>query len=176
MDNRGVTMDGTATATGALNGTLEERDGRFLLRFERRLPHPPEAVWQALTEPNLLAAWFPQDVTYDGERGVGGWLWFSWREGDDPPFGGEILAYDPPRLFEYTWEDETLRFELRPDGDDGTLLVFTDAMDDRDRAARNAAGWHACLDALATLLAGQSPASPKEHAADIRGGYAARFA
>ena len=52
-------MEGTATTTGTRDGTLEERDGRFVLRFERRLPHPPEEVWRALTEPDRMAAWFP---------------------------------------------------------------------------------------------------------------------
>jgi len=30
-------------------------DGTLTLRFERRLAHPPEAVWAALTEPALEA-------------------------------------------------------------------------------------------------------------------------
>jgi len=170
-------MDRTATITSVSDGTLEERDGRFFVRFERRLPHPPEVVWNALTEPDRLAAWFPQNVAYEGERAPGGKLRFSWPESDDPPFGGEILAYDPPRLLEYTWEDETLRWELRPDGEGGTVLVLADAMDDRDRAARNAAGWHACLDALAALLEGRPLArSSQERSVELREGYAARFA
>lgn len=160
-----------------MDGTLEERDGRVVLRFERRLNHPPERVWRALTEPDRLAAWFPQDVEFGGARAVGGTLRFVWRDGDDPPFAGQITAFDPPSLFEHAWDDETLRWELRPDGEAGRLLVFTDTMDDRARAARNAAGWHACLDALGALLAGRPPArSPREQAGDLREGYAKRFA
>jgi len=157
-----------------MDGTLHEIEGRFVLRFERRLPHPPAAVWRALTEPDQLAAWFPQRVSYEGARAAGGRLRFDWGEGDVPPFAGEILAYDPPRLLEYTWDDETLRWELRPDGAGGCLLIFSDTMDDRDRPVRNAAGWHACLDALADRLAGRArDRSPQERAADLRSRYAA---
>ncbi len=35
------------------------------VRFSRRLPHPPEKVWRALTEAEHLAAWFP--TTVEGE-------------------------------------------------------------------------------------------------------------
>ena len=39
-------------------GTLETVDGRQALRFERRLPHRPERVWRAVTEPAEMARWF----------------------------------------------------------------------------------------------------------------------
>ncbi|UMG93452.1 SRPBCC domain-containing protein [Nocardioides sp. TF02-7] len=39
------------------------RDGdRVGLRFERRLAHPPEKVWRALTESEHLRHWFPADI------------------------------------------------------------------------------------------------------------------
>ena len=38
-------------------GTLERVNGQARLRFTRRLDHPPEAVWRALTEAEDLAAW-----------------------------------------------------------------------------------------------------------------------
>ncbi|MFJ8818393.1 SRPBCC domain-containing protein [Amycolatopsis thermoflava] len=37
-------------------------DGLAALVFERHLKHPPEKVWQALTEPGELATWFPVHV------------------------------------------------------------------------------------------------------------------
>src|SRR5438105_10315698 len=50
-------------------GELERAGDRWLLRFVRRLPHPPEKVWRALTEPEHVAAWFPADI--EGERRSG---------------------------------------------------------------------------------------------------------
>ena len=36
-------------------GVLDHPEGRPALRFTRRLAHPPEKVWRALTEPELIA-------------------------------------------------------------------------------------------------------------------------
>ena len=46
-----------------------------------------------------------------------------------------------------------LRFELHPDGT-GTELVLLDLLDEKGKAARDAAGWHVCLDRLAAHLDG----------------------
>lgn len=46
-----------------MNETLRTVDGRPVLRIERRLQHPPERVWRALTEPAELSRWYPFAVT-----------------------------------------------------------------------------------------------------------------
>jgi len=47
-------------ATDPADGVVEQRDGRTVLRFERRLRHPIERVWAALTEPARLASGSPR--------------------------------------------------------------------------------------------------------------------
>lgn len=146
-------------------GTLGmTEDGRFALRFERRLAHPPEKVWRALTETDRLRAWFVQILDYDR-------LVIDPRPGarlEFPPAPehaglgtghGEVLRADPPYLLEYTWDAETLRWELTPDGP-GCLLVFTDIFPDRGSASALGAGWHAGLDLLQAALDGTPPAPP----------------
>jgi uncharacterized protein YndB with AHSA1/START domain len=68
-------------------GKLEERDGRWQLTFVRRLPHPPEKVWRAITEPDHLDAWFP--TTIEGERAPGAELQFRFREDEGPTLDGK---------------------------------------------------------------------------------------
>jgi uncharacterized protein YndB with AHSA1/START domain len=155
-------------------GQLEQRDGgRWQLRFTRRFTHPPEKVWRALTEPEHLAVWFPTDI--EGERRAGAPLRFVFRRGEGPPVDGEMLAYDPPSLMELRWGDETLRFELRPDGG-GSVLTFVNAFAERGKAARDAAGWHACLDVLAHRLDGRpAPWEPGQRWAEVHPEYVARF-
>jgi uncharacterized protein YndB with AHSA1/START domain len=119
---------------------------RPAVRLERRLPDPPEVVWRALTEREQLRAWFPSDVV--GEWRVGAPLRFPFPpEVSDMTLTGEVLEVDAPRRLAFTWGEETLRFELLPDGD-GTRLVLTDELP-AAHAARNAAGWDTCLDRLA---------------------------
>jgi uncharacterized protein YndB with AHSA1/START domain len=124
---------------------------RWQLTFTRRLAHPPQKVWRALTEPGHVSQWFPADI--EGERATGAKLRFPFREDEGPTMDGEMVLYDEPRVLEMRWGDEGLRFELEPDGD-GCRLTFVNTFDEQGKAARDAAGWHVCLDALACLLDG----------------------
>lgn len=121
------------------------------VRLERDLPDPPEIVWGALTEREQLQEWFPCDVVVeDGEWRVGAAISFPFPpEVIEMTLSGEVLECDPPRQLAFTWGEETLRFELSP-RDGGTHLVLIDELP-AGAAARNAAGWEACLDKLAGL-------------------------
>jgi uncharacterized protein YndB with AHSA1/START domain len=142
-------------------GTVARDGGRITLRYERRYPHPLDAVWSALTESEHLRAWMPCDIV--GERRAGAPielpLWSSIIEHhpiDQPVLTGEIRVWDPPRVFEWTWDTDLLRWELAEDGD-GTRLTFTTRLgfDDDEGAAATAAGYHACLEHLAARLDGR---------------------
>ncbi|MGH2849430.1 MAG: SRPBCC domain-containing protein, partial [Solirubrobacteraceae bacterium] len=80
-----------------------------------------------------------------------------------------------PRLLEYTWGGDTLRFELQPDGD-GTVLTFTDTFNEYGKAARDGAGWHLCLEHLEHALDGTPPPGPpQERWSELHPGYVERF-
>jgi uncharacterized protein YndB with AHSA1/START domain len=154
-------------------GMLEKVDGRVRLTFTRRYAQPRDIVWRAITEPEHLRAWFPQEI--EGERAAGAKLRFVSNESEDATFDGEMLAFDPPRLMEVRWGTDTLRFELQPDGD-GTLLVFTDTFDEIGKAARDGAGWHACLDLLDYEVRGENPPwSSRERWGQVNPGYRRRL-
>jgi uncharacterized protein YndB with AHSA1/START domain len=150
------------------------RDGpRAVLRFTRRLPHPPQKVWRALTEAEHLDAWFP--TTIEGERAPGAHLRFAHRDHIVDAFEGEMLAFEPPSLMELTWGEDRLRFELRPDPE-GSVLTLEHTFDELGKAARDGAGWHACLDLLAYELGGQvAPWSSSERWREVRGAYVERL-
>jgi uncharacterized protein YndB with AHSA1/START domain len=137
-----------------MDGTLEQAGERWRLTFVRKLAHSPEKVWRALTEPEHLVAWFPSEI--HGDRVPGAKLRFVFRHDEGPPSEGEMLVYDPPRALEFRWEDDVLRFDLRPDGD-GCVLTFVDTFAEHGKASRDGAGWHACLDVLEYHLAGEDP-------------------
>ena len=100
------------------------------LRLERRYDHPVERVWKAITDPAEMVHWFP------------------------PGEALEVTDSEPPRLLAGSWYGDQLRFELRPDGE-GCVLVFTHAFAEREKAARDAAGWDRCFARFGALLAGE---------------------
>lgn len=137
-------------------GTIEQADdGRWRLRFTRTLAHPQAKVWRAVTEPEQLARWFP--TTIDGERATGASLRFTFSNDLADPFDGEMLAYEPESVMEFSWGPDLVRIELRPVAD-GTELTLLDTLEERGKAARDGAGWHTCLDALEAALAGEDEA------------------
>ena len=137
-------------------GTIEQTDdGQWQLRFTRTLSHPQTKVWRAVTEPDQLAQWFPS--TIEGERAAGAPLRFTFPDNAAEPMDGEMLAYDPESLVEFRWGPDVVRIELRP-VDEGTELRLLDTLEERGKAARDGAGWHACLDALEAALAGDADA------------------
>jgi uncharacterized protein YndB with AHSA1/START domain len=178
-----------------MTGDLHHDGGRVTLRFERQLPHPAEKVWRALTDNDELAYWFP--VQIQGERRAGSKVTFVFTDEvispeiqkyfeDEAPFKppteeetanqeGEILVFQPPRVLEFSWGDDILRFELQGAGEQ-TLLVFTHSFDDESRAARDASGWDLSFDSLERRLAGLDPEpfSPGLTTAKFEE-YAARF-
>jgi uncharacterized protein YndB with AHSA1/START domain len=159
--------------TGSRDGELIELDDDLVgVRFERRLGHPPERVWRAITDPQELAAWFPD--TIEGEFGPGAEVRFPKFERMGLPAMGKVTEFDPPRLLAYTWGQSTLRFKLEPDGD-GCRLIFMDTLPRAD-SAKNAAGWEVCLDGLETSLAGGKPAEANpDRWSELHEHYAERF-
>jgi uncharacterized protein YndB with AHSA1/START domain len=153
-------------------GQLDTATSRPQLRFTRRFPHPPAKVWRAVTEPDHLRAWFPDRI--EGEWKVGATLQFVDQGGRVEPFTGEVLVVDPPRVLEFTWGTDTLRFELEPDGD-ATILTLLDTIDELGKAARDAAGWHECLDHLEDELGGKQPKKPGRIWAKVHPEYVAAF-
>jgi uncharacterized protein YndB with AHSA1/START domain len=151
-------------------GTLERQGDAGVITFTRRLHHPPEKVWRAVTEPDQMTAWFPHTML--GDRETGAKLRFVTDDASDDGFDGEMLVFDPPSVMELMWGPDRLRIEVRPDGD-GTLLTLVDTFDEFGKAARDAAGWHSCLDALAADLDGATP--PGEVWREVNPVYQERF-
>jgi uncharacterized protein YndB with AHSA1/START domain len=139
----------------AADAVLQDNEGRTVLRFERPLAHPPERVWEALTEPGEQGRWHPTPA--DFEPRAGGAVKYR-SDGDVPDMAdGAVIEFDPPRVLAHTWGEDELRWEIQP-RDGGSLLGLTHTFDDRFKAARDAAGWHLCLDALsASLDGGETP-------------------
>ena len=59
---------------------------------------------------------------------------------------------EAPRLLEYSWGGNEMRWQLEPLGGGTRLTLWTNI--DRRYIAMGAAGWHLCFDVLDQFLAG----------------------
>lgn len=144
---------GKQYAPGPAAGARVEKDGEtWTLVLVRDLRHAPEKVWRALTDPEHLREWAPFDA--DGSLGLAGATVHLTTVGAPTPMASAatIARAEAPKLLEYNWGGNDLRWELEASGG-GTRLTLWHNID-RRYIAMGAAGWHICLDVLDRALAG----------------------
>ena len=140
-------------APGPASGAEVRKDGeKWTLILVRQLRHPPEKVWQALTDPAHLHEWAPFDA--DGSLGTVGTTVKLTTVGAPTPHVTEtkVTRADVPKVLEYNWGGNDIRWELEA-LDGGTRLTLWTSID-RRFISMGAAGWHVCLDVLDRLLNG----------------------
>jgi uncharacterized protein YndB with AHSA1/START domain len=101
------------------------------------LPHPPELVWNALTEPALLARWLMDN---DFQPIVGHRFTFTTRPVPAQGFTGvidcEVLEIDPPHTLKISWAsahlETTVEWRLEPQGNGTRLFLTHDGFDETD--------------------------------------------
>jgi uncharacterized protein YndB with AHSA1/START domain len=157
---------------------LAGEDG-WTLVFVRDLAHPPEEVWEVLTDPSQLREWSP----YTADRNLGslGPATLLMIDGDvTEEFAAEVIRADRPTALEYTWGADLVRWTLAPT-EGGTRLTLRHTVESDEWVPKVAAGWHICLAVADRLLAG-SPVGPivgdraKEHGwEELHDAYAKRL-
>lgn len=138
---------------GPAAGVEVRKNGEnWTLVIVRDLHHPPQKVWQALTDPASLREWAPFDS--DGNLGKVGTTVKLTTVGAPKPHVTEtkITRADAPKLLEYNWGGFEVRWQLE-ESDGGTRLTLWTNID-RRFISMGAAGWHICLDVLDHLLGG----------------------
>ena len=137
---------------GPAAGAEVRKEGeKWTLVLVRDLRHPPARVWEALTDPAHLSAWAPFDA--DRSLAAVGPVKLS-TVGTPQVSESTVTRAEAPRLLEYNWGGNDIRWKLDPLGS-GTRLTLWHNID-RGYIAWGAAGWHVCFDVLERHLAGQS--------------------
>jgi uncharacterized protein YndB with AHSA1/START domain len=129
----------------ARNAQVRKDGDKWTLILIRELRHPPEKVWQALTDPAHLRQWAPFEV--DGSLGTVGTVNLTWV-GTPTPLETRVTRAEAPKLLEYN----DTRWELEAVGS-GTRLTLWHNID-RRFISWGAAGWHIAFDVLDRLLSG----------------------
>jgi uncharacterized protein YndB with AHSA1/START domain len=118
----------------------------------RDLKHPPAKVWTAITDPDHLKQWAP----FDSDRSLGSVGTANLTTvGAPKPMVSEtqIKRADAPKVLEYSWGKQDLRWELEAIST-GTRLTLWHNID-KNFIAMGAAGWHICFDVMDRLIAGE---------------------
>jgi uncharacterized protein YndB with AHSA1/START domain len=126
---------------------------------ERDLPHPPEKIWRALTQPHLIEEWLMKN---DFNPVVG--RRFKLRTDWGGVLDCEVLEVEPHQTLSYTWnfkhEDaaynlqSVVTFTLTPTPT-GTLLRMEQSgfrPDQRQALGGATAGWQKFLENLEQVL------------------------
>ena len=121
--------------------------------IEREIPHPPEKIWRALTQPHLIEEWLMKNdfkPVVDHRFNLSA----DWGAVDC-----QVRAVEPNRTLSYTWDSKDLRsvvtWTLTPTST-GTLLRMEQSgfRPDQQPYYRGAiAGWQRFLASLEQILA-----------------------
>lgn len=134
-----------------MRGTITKNENGYTATMERNCKHSVEDVWAYLTENDKLKQWFAE-LNIE-QLQVGGIITFDMGDGSFEQM--EIIALDPLRLLQFTWDRDQVRFELQPT-EDGCRLLFSEKLTViTEHTPRDLAGWHVCLDAILALLDGE---------------------
>ena len=143
-----------AYSPGAATAARVEKDGdNWTLVVEKDLRHPPEKVWQALTDPEHLKEWAPFEA--DGNLGTVGATAKLSTVGAPASAVAEttVTQADAPKLLVYKWGHFDMRWELEASARGTRLTLWTNIP--RTYIAMGAAGWQICFDVLDRLLEGE---------------------
>lgn len=138
---------------GPANLVHVEKDGeKWTLVVVKELRHPPEKVWEALTDPAHLREWAPFDA--DGNMGKAGATVKLTTVGAPVPHVTEtkVTRADAPSLLEYNWGGFDMRWKLEAVAGGTRLTLWANI--DRRFISMGAAGWHICFDVLDRFLSG----------------------
>ncbi len=134
------------------------------LSFEFDLPHPPQKVWRALTDPVLLAEWLLPVVDLKLEPGAA----FTFQAPPQPGWDGivncRLREIEPQRKLSYAWVvgdigsefciDTVVTFTLTPTASGTRLSLVQSGFKPDQKAAFGGAryGWNMMGGKLVELL------------------------
>ena len=164
----------TSPAQSSPRAIADLTSGTILASVE--IAAPPERVFRAISSAEV-ADWWGSAETYRVTRWTadlraGGW----WRSegvsatGQQFTVSGDILEFEPPRLFVHTWcydhkpgDVTTVRYLIEPIPGGSRLTIRHGGFTDREACEGHAQGWERVLSWLTTFL---TTVGPGEHHLD----------
>jgi uncharacterized protein YndB with AHSA1/START domain len=129
------------------------------ITFEADLPHAPEKVWRALTDPELLAEWLLPVIDLKLEPGAEFTLKAQAYPGWDGTVNCRLLEIEALRKLSYTWTvpflDTVVTFTLTPTASGTRLSIVQSGFkpDQKQEFGGARYGWKLMGGKLVDLLA-----------------------
>jgi uncharacterized protein YndB with AHSA1/START domain len=129
---------------------------RLDVALDEFLPHPPERVWRALTDPVTISAWLMATGDFRPEVGAQ----FRLQTEHLSPTGwidAEVLELDPPRRMVWAWSSNDgnprsrVTFELAPESSGTRLRLTHEGEIEPAIGAIFAGGWPGRIELLAEV-------------------------
>jgi uncharacterized protein YndB with AHSA1/START domain len=156
-------------------GEIKMEGESATLVFDRRVHHPIDAVWQAITDSDELSKWYFSRGKIEPKLGGKVEFWLG-----PAHVTGSVLVWDPPRVFEHEWivdrsgspveEFGVIKWELESIGDE-TVLKLTHRKLPSSGARNFVIGVHVRLDRLEAFLDRQPPPFWKTHLEEVQAKY-----
>ncbi len=137
---------------------LTKNEPNYIATFEHLYLHSIDEVWAMLTDNDKLPTWFPE-LKVDELR-KGGRILFDMGNGTFEDM--TITDFNDHSVLEFTWADDSVRFELTSDQEGCKLLLIETITKLTDHTPRDLAGWHVCLDVIGILLDGNQVENRKQ--------------
>jgi uncharacterized protein YndB with AHSA1/START domain len=133
------------------------------ISFEFELPHAPEKVWRALTDPALLAEWLLPVIGFELAPGAAFTFTTQPYPGWDGTVNCQILEVEAQRKLSYAWVvggmglHTVVTFTLTPTPSGTTLSLVQSGFEPQQKQNFGGAryGWNMMGDKLVALLASQ---------------------
>jgi uncharacterized protein YndB with AHSA1/START domain len=128
------------------------------ISFDFDLPHPPQKVWRALTDPELLTEWLLPVIDFKLEPGAAFTLKTQAYPGWDGTVNCRVLEIEPHHKISYSWSvpflDTVVAFTLTPT-ESGTRLSLVQSgfkPDQKQESGGSRYGWKVMGERLIDLL------------------------
>ena len=128
-------------------GMFDPQRDKTAVELDQYVPHSPEVVWRALTEPSTMASWFARPTGFSTTPGET----FILEIDSDPPaeVACQVIRSEPNKRFTHSYTDLRgtpparwiVDWRLEPHGHGTRIMLIHsgfDIDDKRQRMARNA--------------------------------------
>lgn len=142
------------------------------LRLERRFEAPPEAVFDAFVEPEVLRRWWAAGPDWecsvaevDAREGGAYRAGMRSPEGQEHVVAGEYTEVRRPQRLAYTWSWQTssdgedspsagslVTIDFVAEGDATRVVLVHSGLGTDESAEQHSKGWNACLDRLEEVV------------------------